>query len=562
MSVLSELRASNGLADVAKLLGYKSNTLAYLLYVTPIGSRYKEFDIPKRSGETRKIHAPNEKLKGLQQRVHNLLTECVAEIGKSSDQKRILSHGFAKDLSIFSNASLHSRRRYVFNIDLENFFPTINFGRVRGFFIKDKNFLLNPNTATILAQIAIHNNGLPQGSPCSPIISNLIAGILDRRLDQLARAHGCRYTRYADDITFSTNIKDFPKPIAFSSEEAWFIGKKLENEIKRAGYNPNPKKTRMQTKTCQQSVTGLVVNKKPNIPANYYRLTRSMCHSFFTTGVFTSPDKKQKVGEHGTAQSLKGVLAYIQHIKDKTDYRDAIDKKAHPRGHTILHRKFLNYLYFFTLDKPMVICEGKTDNTYISCAIKKLFPAPSFYSEIADGKAQDKLRLFKYTKLTQDVMLLGGGSGDIKNLIGQYKKITASFSYKPMQHPVIIVIDNDDGASQIFSLIKDTYKINITYASAADFYHIHENLYLVKTSESTKPNHHSCIEDYFNASTLATTLDGKKFNPNQKSKETTTYGKHIFSEFTKKNVDSIDFSGFKHLLNRIESAINDYKQSP
>lgn len=562
MSVLSELRAANGLADVAKLLGYKSNTLSYLLYVTPSGSRYKEFDIPKRSGGTRKIHAPNEKLKGLQQRLHNLLTECVAEIGKSSKQKRQVSHGFAKNLSIFSNASPHSRRRYVFNIDLENFFPTLNFGRVRGFFIKDKNFLLKPNTATILAQIAVHNNELPQGSPCSPIISNFIAGILDARLNQLARTHGCRYTRYADDITFSTNIKDFPKSIAFNSEETWLIGSKLEKEIKRAGFAINPKKTRMQTKTGQQSVTGLVVNKKPNIPSEYYRLTRSMCHSIFTTGVFSSPDKRQKVGEHNSAQSMRGILAYIQHIKDKTDYRDISDKKQSPCGHTILHRKFLNHLHFCTLDKPLVICEGKTDNTYLTCAIRKIFPAPSLFSEIVNGKTQDKLRLFKYTKLTQDIMLLGGGAGDIKNLIGHYKKITEAFKYKPMQHPVIVVIDNDDGASQIFSIIKDTYKINIDHSSTADFYHIHENLYLVKTAESTKAKHYSCIEDYFQPSTLATVLGGKSFNPNQKPKETTTYGKYIFSEFIKKNADSIDFSGFAHLINRIESTINNYKPSP
>lgn len=561
MSLLSELRNANGLADVAKLLGYKSNTLSYLLYVTPSGSRYKQFEIPKRSGGTRTIHAPNEKLKGLQQRLHNLITECVAEIGKSNEQKRHVAHGFAKNLSIFSNASPHSRRRYVFNIDLENFFPSLNFGRVRGFFIKDKNFLLKPNTATILAQIAIHNNELPQGSPCSPIISNLIAGILDTRLNQIAKAHGCRYTRYADDITFSTNIKEFPKPIAVISEETWFIGKKLEKEIKRAGYKINPKKTRMQTKTTQQSVTGLVVNKKPNIPSEYYRLTRSMCHSVFTTGIFSSPDKKRKVGEYGTAQSLRGILAYIQHIKDKTDYREPSDKKASPSGHTVLHRKFLNHLYFCTLNKPLVICEGKTDNTYLTCAIKKLFPAPSFYSEIADEKTQDKLRLFKYTKLTQDVMLLGGGAGDIKNLIGHYKKILETFSHKSMQHPVIIVIDNDDGAGQIFSIIKDIYKLNITHSSTAGFYRIHENLYLVKTTESTKSNYYSCIEDSFQPSTLATILGGKSFNPNQKPKETTTYGKYIFSEFIKKNSDSIDFSGFKHLLDRIESAINDYKPS-
>ena len=102
-------------------------------------------------------------------------------------------------------------RRWVFNLDLEDFFPSINFGRVRGFLLKNRDFRAeSEHRATVISQIACHENSLPQGSPCSPVISNLVAHLLDMRLVRLASSVGCTYSRYADDLTFSTNKKIFP----------------------------------------------------------------------------------------------------------------------------------------------------------------------------------------------------------------------------------------------------------------------------------------------------------------------------------------------------------------
>jgi RNA-directed DNA polymerase len=79
---------------------------------------------------------------------------------------------------------------------------SFNFGRVRGFFISNNDFKLSPKVSTLIAQIACHQNELPQGSPCSPVITNLITHILDVRLTQQAKKYGCKYSRYVDDITF------------------------------------------------------------------------------------------------------------------------------------------------------------------------------------------------------------------------------------------------------------------------------------------------------------------------------------------------------------------------
>jgi hypothetical protein len=104
----------------------------------------------------------------LQQRLANLLYDCLDELKKATPARRSLAHGFERKRNIITNASLHKRRRYVLNLDLEDFFPSINFGRVRGFFLKDKHFAVQPTVATIIAQIAYHENELPEASPCSP----------------------------------------------------------------------------------------------------------------------------------------------------------------------------------------------------------------------------------------------------------------------------------------------------------------------------------------------------------------------------------------------------------
>lgn len=219
MSQLKQLKAATTLADVARLLEVKPGMLSFLLYKKPKAALYAKFDIPKRHGGTREIWAPDKDLKLVQHRLANLLQNCVEEINASrghvEDGKRHgVAHGFKRKHTIMTNARVHVTRRYVFNVDLHDFFGTINFGRVRGFFLKDKNFALHEKVATVIAQIACHDNKLPQGSPCSPVISNLIGHMMDIMLVRLASATGCSYSRYADDLTFSSNKGKFSSRVA------------------------------------------------------------------------------------------------------------------------------------------------------------------------------------------------------------------------------------------------------------------------------------------------------------------------------------------------------------
>src|SRR5437763_1089492 len=156
MSLIQLLRGATSLHDLAGLLNFQAKTLAYVIYKLPEADKYQTFKIPKRGGGFREIKSPHPKLKTLQRNLSDLLQGCVAEINAQKRFPDQLAHGFKKKRSIYSNAIKHKNRRFVFNTDLENFFSTINFGRVLGFFIKDANFMLSARVATVIAQIACH----------------------------------------------------------------------------------------------------------------------------------------------------------------------------------------------------------------------------------------------------------------------------------------------------------------------------------------------------------------------------------------------------------------------
>ncbi|ONN64120.1 hypothetical protein BTM36_23300 [Herbaspirillum sp. VT-16-41] len=176
---------------MARILEIKHKDLTYLLYVKGEASNYKSFLIPKKRGGTRAIHAPIDEVRSLQRKLADTLEKCMVEIALSNKAKaNSASHGFRVGKSILTNAAVHRNRLYVLNIDLKDFFPSITGRRIRGFLIKDRDFNLHKDVATAIAHIACFDNCLPQGSPCSPVLSNLIAGVLDLHLALLAKRCG------------------------------------------------------------------------------------------------------------------------------------------------------------------------------------------------------------------------------------------------------------------------------------------------------------------------------------------------------------------------------------
>lgn len=193
--------------DIAKLLEIDISQFVYYLYGIPEERHYCVFMIPKNKTGSREISAPITPIKIIQRKLNQVLQT----VYKPSNAV----HGYIKGINrgIISNAKPHVKAGVVLNIDLKDFFPYINFGRVQGLF-KHAPYNFNDEVSKTLAKICCYKQSLPQGAPTSPIISNMICSRMDRQLSKLARDNDCIYTRYADDITFSCEGNQLPESIA------------------------------------------------------------------------------------------------------------------------------------------------------------------------------------------------------------------------------------------------------------------------------------------------------------------------------------------------------------
>lgn len=613
MSKLKYLKSISTKPNFAKILGVDASFLTRCLYVNKPQNQYHQFSIDKKSGGKRIINAPSEELKSLQKSLSNLLLDCIDEINaekfpksqlikpklrKNGDndyaaevlkikiptaetKQPSLSHGFVRERSIITNAMMHIGKKNVLNIDLKDFFDSFNFGRVRGFFIKNNNFQLDPHIATVIAQIACYDDKLPQGSPCSPVITNLITHTLDIRLASLAKKYKCTYTRYADDITFSTRKIDFPTHIMKQDQSCYTPGRKLIREIVRSGFTINDDKTRIQYKDSRQSVTGLIVNHKPNIKKEYWRLARAKCNQLFKTGKFTSIKDGSEV--EGNLNELEGQLNFI----DQVDHYNRLRQKAPLVPEYSLNKigkntktlltgrektfsQFSYYRLFCGNDKPTILCEGKTDNVYLKSAISEL---KASYPQLANGKGSDYnllVRFVEYSKRTRFLLELFGGADYLRGFIENFEKNMKRYEAVKPQHPVIIFLDNDTGPDKIVNLLKEkkfqkTIELTPPILNKKDdlrkseFIHVINNLYVVFTPLSPGGGK-TDIEFFFDDKTrLLKHPNGRCFNTVQNRDSKTDLSKDAFAtHIIKENKKKIDFNGLKPLLNSIVKVIKHY----
>lgn len=314
--------------QIAQKFGLTYKDLSLLIY-PDTNTCYKTFTIPKKNGEERTINAPKVMLLRIQQKLSEELT--------AQYRPKKGAHGFIKGRSIVTNAEEHIKKRYVFNIDLENFFGTIHFGRVRNL-LMSAPFNYSHEGATILAQICCHNGVLPQGAPTSPIISNMICWKLDAQLQRLAHKNRCTYTRYADDITFSFNASRNKLPrsiVGFDAQsDDLIVGQVLSKIIKENGFSVNQQKVRLQGRSQRQEVTGITVNRGVNVKRSFIRQTRSMLHAWGKYGAvaaehdYLSKYRKKDVSEwqeegikNGNGEFfikvVKGRINYIQMVRGR-----------------------------------------------------------------------------------------------------------------------------------------------------------------------------------------------------------------------------------------------------
>lgn len=306
--------------DVSELLEVPHRHFNFWLYRQPDDKRYTTFYINKKSGGQRRIDVPTTNIKILQQKLNQILQ--VVYSAKPS------VHAFVPSRNVKSNAERHVKKRWVLNIDLKDFFPSIHFGRVRGMLMGNP-YNLPAGVATILANLCCFQRRLPQGAPTSPVISNMICAQMDSKLQQLAKRNRCTYTRYADDIFFSTTSRRFPRGLAFYDRlNQLEVGKELIDIIESSGFIINLEKVKLKGREVRQVVTGVTVNEFPNLPRKYTKQIRAMLHAWRIYGLPNAQreweekyNRKQRapwVPVPDFEMVVKGKIEYLGMIKGLT----------------------------------------------------------------------------------------------------------------------------------------------------------------------------------------------------------------------------------------------------
>ncbi len=266
-------------ASVARAMEIPVGQIRFLAFSRQVSrtTHYQRFYVPKKTGGERLISAPMPRLKAAQTWILTNILDLVPA--------HEAVHGFLPGRSIVTNAVPHVGAAVVINLDLKDFFPSITYRRVKGVF---RALGYPESVATILGllctepqvdqaeldgetwYVATGERRLPQGSPASPAVTNILCATLDRRLQGLARTLGFAYTRYADDLTFS------------ASGEGTKNINKLKNAVKAIIESEDlalhPAKTRVMRPGCRKEVTGVVVNDKPGVDRKTLRRFRALLH--------------------------------------------------------------------------------------------------------------------------------------------------------------------------------------------------------------------------------------------------------------------------------------------
>lgn len=259
--------------------------------------QYHTFQIPKKSGGFRAITAPTGKLKYVQSFIADALSGIV--------HFDTSVNGFVKSRSVVTNARMHLGKNYILNIDLKDFFPSITAEMVQRA-LAVNGFKSVSKTITELCTWAedvdddLPEQVLPQGAPTSPILSNLVCWHLDYRLQMLAGRCGLTYSRYADDITFSSDHSVYSKDSHFWTE--------LRRIISECGFAINEEKTRLLKQGCRKEVTGITVGDKLNVPRKWLKNLRA---AIFQMEMFGCSEQERR--------RIRGKLSYLKMIRGDDD---------------------------------------------------------------------------------------------------------------------------------------------------------------------------------------------------------------------------------------------------
>lgn len=336
------LSKHNELAEAVNLTIPQLKGLCYQREVATNLS-YSHFTIAKRNGTARQIWSPIPRLKFVQRWIlHNILNNLTTHGA---------AHGFIRGKSIVTNAAVHSNSELLIKLDVKDFFPSVSWRRVKGVF---RHAGYPEQIATLLAllctesprqvvqqdgvtyYVALGDRALPQGAPTSPALTNIVCLNLDRRLTGLAEKLGLRYSRYADDLTFSVPAIDDAQPKSSTKATASTVKKQADMQhnkmigqllgsvhkiLREEGFALNNDKTRVIRKGSQQQVTGMIVNGQgvPRVSRQIKKMLRAAVHNLEAGGQLRADE---------TFNTLSGYAAWIASAEPELGhiYLDRIER--------------------------------------------------------------------------------------------------------------------------------------------------------------------------------------------------------------------------------------------
>jgi RNA-directed DNA polymerase len=281
---------------------------------------YRSFRIARKNGPAREILAPDKPLKILQKRLNYFLQGYYLCVKPKEVHGFVVNpHYLGRSCNIVANAHQHVGKRFLLNIDLKDFFPGIAARQVRDLF-RSELFRFSDQIANALTLLTTYKGNLPVGAPTSPVISNFICYPLDHDLIEFCGKHGLTYSRYADDMTFSSDI-----PIS----EAIFEG--IRETVELHGFKINNRKVRLAGPNRRKSVTGITVNEKVNVDRRLLKKVRAMAHDLAVNGKEVAAtrhfDLSREAGPEFQEKFMNRFTGYINFIGQVRGTNDNFYKK-------------------------------------------------------------------------------------------------------------------------------------------------------------------------------------------------------------------------------------------
>lgn len=397
-------------------------------------------------------------------------------------------------------------------------------------------------------------------------MASFIGNLLDVQLIKLAKAYKLTYSRYADDLTFSSNDR-IPKEIIYwnsenKEEPEWVVGKLLKEAIEKNNFLVNNKKTRLFFYQRRQTVTGIIVNKKLNATSHYRKKSRAMLHKLFTQGGFFIGEKK------GNINQLIGRLNYVASVKYlqqdiKMSDREWIKERDNFESLCARHfdcstdsnqsvrslRQAIFFKYFINNSMPIIIPEGKTDSKYFRLANKIL------------NKGSKNKYIFQNINTELAKIGLGGGTIKIKNFLKEVYKnnmINLSKIEQNSNHPAIFILDYDKGL-----LVKGKEDIPSLFniEDGEQWKYIRKNIYLLLLkprdgNSFEKEEEMLCVENLLEHNIM---IKVDEIDHNQIKFGKLTFSKVKFLRYVESHYQQFNFSKFRKIFSAIEEIRQDYQ---